>query len=611
MTEGLDNESDEAGNGNETRKNYLATRQVLLSADIRRIVCVDDGFTDAGAVDTDSIIVAVSRGEVEADQVRDVAFEVLGDQDASYLAEADDFAAQAQWLREHRTDLTADMWARLGGAAPEDRTAATTAQDPEALQQLRAFADEVGIEFISLNLKGWRTRENDLLAMDGCSLIFFDRNLSDDGGTDDEGEKLLRSTTSKYPPEKAVTVLFTHSVGTDGEFGHWQVMAGFDESLRDRALVIAKQRIRADPASFASSLKMAILAPRLRRVADRIRKGFAEKAGEAADRLGSLSPHVLHSLLVTGADREGAWGPDGLMAIASADLRRGVETYVRADSDVRVAALQIRDLSRESYEVVLPNAELAEYDEINRARVFDEAPHVNDLRLPVDTGDIFAFFDPKKAWNKQSPNDFWIVVLQRCDLTVRSNGKRSYSPPLMPLLRIATPSENDGSPLNAASSKRVKLFSSPLRDHTASEVRLAERRFAPSIALDACAFHSDGVSRIDLGKRADAEGLSPPWAELLRRSDAWAKSKLELYDRLCKGLAKRPSTDMTSALCGAVTGALKDVSGFSSVVDPGHKRIMFGVRRVARLREPYIQDVMERLSALSARTALDSALMPD
>src|SRR5712692_6247246 len=106
MAEDLDTESGELKSHNETENDYLVTRQVLVSADVRRIVCVDDGFTDAGAVDTDAIIVAVSMGEVAADLVRDVAFQVLGDQDASYLAEADNFAVQAQWLREHRSDLT-------------------------------------------------------------------------------------------------------------------------------------------------------------------------------------------------------------------------------------------------------------------------------------------------------------------------------------------------------------------------------------------------------------------------------------------------------------------------------------------------------------------------
>jgi hypothetical protein len=459
-------------------------------------------------------------------------------------------------------------------------------------------------------LNGWQKSSSEILSRDGCTLIFFDRNLSGDGGTDTEGERLLTATVRANPPEKVVAVLFTHAVGTDGEYERWFAIAGDDAGLMDRVLVIAKERMRTDRESFASELKMAILAPRLRRVANRIREGFAQEATGAADHLSALSPHILHSVLVSNVEREGSWGPDGLVGIASAYLRRGVEAYVRANDVVRADASQLRELSLKSRLVKLLGAEAEEYDKINRVHIFDEPEHINELRLPIDTGDVFAFFDPARSWQEQTPTSFWVLVLQRCDLAVRSDGRRSYDPQLMPLAHIVRPSERTYSS-GAAAIGRTLLVSSPMVDHSATEVNLLERRFVPAIALDSCALNRDGVARIEAGTELNTDGLTPAWAELGRKHWRWGKRKLDTYAELRRALGSRPDRRIEMALCSALTGTSKDISGFNCSLDVQAQSVKFGVRRVARVREPHSQDLMERLSALSSRIPLDAALDPE
>lgn len=599
----------EAGRSNANNWDDGSTQQVLESAQIRRIVCVDDGFTDTGAVDRDAIVASVRAGEVSPGLIRNVARELLGDESDTYLPDDDDVEGQAQWLREHGRDMSESLWSRLGEAAPERRDDAITAQDPETLRQLRNFAHVLGVEFYPLNLNGWRRRSDEILHGDGCTLIFFDRNLSGDGGADTEGEKLLTATVSAYPPEKVIAVLFTHAVGIDDEYSRWLAIAAADRALMDRVLVIAKERMRTDRSGFASELKLAILAPRLRRVADRVRTGFAQKAAEAADHIDKLSPHLLHSVLVSSVEREGSWGPDGLVAIASAHLRRKVEAYVRADNAVRLDASHLREVTLKSRLVMLPGAEAQEYDSVNRARLFDEADHINELRLPVDTGDIFAFFDLTRALEDQLPSSFWVLVLQRCDLAVRSDGRRSYNPQLMPLAHIVNPTDREFS-TGAAAIARIQLPSSPMLSSSAREINLSDRRFAPSIALDACALNRDGVARLQLNQELNTEGLIPSWATLADRHLQWGKKKLEAYRQFRKGLGRGQNRNIETALGNALTGTSKDFSGFECRLDVEHESILFGVRRVARLREPYSQDLMERLGALSSRIPLDAALQP-
>jgi hypothetical protein len=600
--------ADQEANGSDNEWDEGITRQVLESGGIQRIVCVDDIFTDTGNVDRDTIVAAVATGNVSPDSIREIAREALGEESDTYLVDDGDFAGQAQWLREHGRDMSEALWSRLGEAAPENRDDAITAQDPETLQQLRAFADAIGLEFVPLNLNSWRKQSSEILSRDGCTLIFFDRNLSGDGGADTEGEALLTATVRAYPPEKVIAVLFTHSVRVDGEYERWLAIAS-DPTLMDRVLVIAKERIRTDRAAFASELKMAILAPRLRRVADRVKSGFAEKASEAAGQIGRLTPHLLHSVLVSAVEREGSWGPDGLVGIASSYLRRWVEAYVRADAAVWADATQLRELSLRSRIVVLPGAEADEYNRINRVLLFDEPEHVNDLRLPIDTGDIFAFFDPNRPLTGQEPSALWVLVLQRCDLAVRSGGRRSYDPPLMPLAHIVRPTERTFSS-GAAAIGRILLSSSPVLNHSASEVNLMDRRFAPSVALDACALNRDGIARLNVGEELTTDGLIPAWVDLAKRHLAWAEHKLDIYEQLRGKLGKKPDRQIEMALSSALTGTSREVAGFTCKVDVEHKVMLFGVRRVARLREPHSQDLMERLGALSSRIPLTAALDP-
>jgi hypothetical protein len=475
------------------------------------------------------------------------------------------------------------------------------------LQQLSDFASGVGVDFLPMNLDGWNERGEEVLGGEGCTLIFFDRNLSANGGSETQGEVLLTSAVSSHPPEAVIAVLFTHAVTTSEEYARWRAIADSDPILRDRVLVIAKDRIRDDRLGFAAELKMAILAPRLRRIASLISDGFVQFAGHAAQKMLDISPHILHSILVSSVEKEGAWGPDGLVGIASAYLRRGLESYVRADETVRSDVFRIRELSLESRDVALPSGEAEEYSNINRVRMFDEAEHVNEFRLPIDTGDVFAFFNPNRSMDHQTPNSFWVLVLQHCDVTVRGDGKRSYDPRLIPLAHVIKPGEKEGG-TGAASIGRIRLYSSPLNGHPATEVNLQDRIFVPAIALDACALNRDGIAQLSGASELDSDGLIPAWVELSVRHKKWARKKIDAYREMRQSLGVSPNARLLAAISNSLTGAAKEICGFDAKIEVESESILFGVRRVARLREPHSQDLMERLGALWSRIPLDAAL---
>jgi hypothetical protein len=606
---GGDEDAGSDADANRIEQELSGVKQVLASGDVRRIVCVDDAYNDAGVADRDAIIAAVEGGDVPPELFRTVALEVLmqrGDDESSYLVDDDDPSSQAQWLRENRDNVEDQLWSRLAEAAPEKRSDAITARDTETLQQLRDFAASVGVEFVPLNLSGWHETGDEVIRGDGCTLIFFDRNLSADGGSDNEGETLLTEAVRKHSPENVIAVLFTHAVTASEEYSRWLAIGGSDPVLRDRVLVIAKDRMREDRLGFAAELKMAILAPRLRRIAALVSKGFVELADQAADKVLRLSPHMLHSILVTSVEKEGAWGPDGLVAIASAYLRRGLEGYVRADQVVWSDALRIRELSLKSREIVLPSGEADEYRNINRVRMFHESDHVNELRLPIDTGDVFAFFSLNEPI-AQNPSSFWILVLQRCDVTVRGDGRRGYDPKLMPLAHVIKPSETEHS-AGAASIGRIRLHSSPLIENLATEINLQDRVFVPSVALDSCALNKDGISRLSMSAELESDGLIPAWVELANRHRRWGKKKLDAYRQMQATLGERPDSRVLSAISSALTGVGKEAAGFGSKIDLENDQILFGIRRVARLLEPHSQDLMERLGALSSRIPLDVVL---
>ena len=595
---------DDVGSG------FAAAGAVLTAAGIVRIICVNDNFTEIGTVDPSTVVAAVAGGKIDPSLVREVAEEVLGNDSGAYLATDDDPSSQAEWLREHQEEMTEAHWARLGSGAAEEPTEGTTAKDAQTLQLLQEFADSVGVEFIGLNLSSWNADGTSIIANEGCSLVLFDRNLQRDGAAEDYGEFLLRTTVESYEPEKVIAVLFTHSVTPEEEYASWQVLAQASPKHGDRVIVIAKARLRSDVMDFASELKFAILAPRLRRVAERIKEGFTKKAADAGARLLELSPHILHAVLVKSVAKEGAWGPDTLTSIASTYLRRGVEAYVRSDGQVCSDAASLREISLRSPDLHLPGGLVEEYAELNRARMFDDEAHINPLRLPVDTGDIFAFFDAEKSFDSQPVLTLWIVVAQRCDLAVRPSGKRNYEPQLMPLAHIVSGNSAETERVGGAAIGKFSLLATPLAECTASQVNLSDRAFVPSIALDACALNVDGVGRVDTKSTLDIAGLTPPWVKLAERHVERGSKAVKVFRELASNFP-RLTTLTRRALVVSATGVSRELNGFNASIDLRHGVVTYGVRRVARLREPYSQDLMERAAGMASRIPLDAAVELD
>jgi len=283
--------------------------------------------------------------------------------------------------------------------------------------------------------------------------------------------------------------------------------------------------------------------------------------------------------------------------------------YVRADLEVREGASQLREISHKSHLIPLSGGAAEEYSDINRDRLYDDAAHVNELRLPIDTGDIFAFFDPLREPFEQNPKDLWIVVVQRCDLAVRQDGTRNYNPPLMPLARINRVSDSNTVRAGAGAIARVEFAASPPPLESACEVNLMKRSFVSSIALDACALNGDGVARLGGTSALAMDDLAPSWVALANHHIEWCSKKVNYYTSLAAGIGKNAT--MARMLMGAIAGASREVNGFGVVIDVDSRSIIFGIRRVARLREPYSQDLMERMGSLASRIPLEAVIQPD
>ena len=132
--------------------------------------------------------------------------------------------------------------------------------------------------------------------------------------------------------------------------------------------------------------------------------------------------------------------------------------------------------------------------------------------------------------------------------------------------------------------------------------RILVTKRVPALGLDLCTYNADGASRVSSDNPPVVPGLSFASSLALERNLASVRGVVMRF------LSAQTKTKDEELLKAAVTGftlASSKLTGFDASVSTGDNALAFGVRRVARLREPLILDIIDQLAASQGRVALD------
>ena len=488
--------------------------------------------------------------------------------------------------------------ARARQAASADRTADGESDDAQEAGDFRAatsleevLGDLSECEFITLSLAKWEERSEELLTDEKAAsmLLFFDRDFSREReGATEEGLRLLLSVQSR---DVRYCGLISHNFSVGGEYEAWDSLSNEYGLMRDKFLVIAKERLkgdRADEYGFLGMLRLAALSSRYARVKSMAWSLFDDSVEAAKGALDRLSILDFDRIVFESSRREGVWEPDTLFRVFSILIRRDARAQMHGDGDLFDAIAEARRVSAvpESIAHAFGNEVISqEAVRIQRFETYDGGEELNAIHAPLELGDVFE---------NASTGRRYILLVQPCDLMVRPDGTRSHDGKLgrmgtMVELVLGGAKEKDWwGDLPFYDERTGKsAFANFARAH---QVRLA--------VLDLCVIGTDGVAEVGVHS-ACPELVIEPWRARFARLQKFFRGVLDGYGQLDKKqVGKR-----LRAL------ALPRLSTTLSVAATANSQtVRYDFKRVLRLRQPWSAALFTAYAQYLARTAFEHPL---
>jgi hypothetical protein len=568
-----------------------AVREMIEAAGIKRIVCVDDSY----AVDVEDLIIQLS------------AF----DRDDRATLFGEDLGPEGIWQTRVRERWKEDI-------GPEEQ--ATLVDGAAALEQgldpvLTGFAEIVTatcpeIDFLHFSLGDWKERKQETIDQTPTvpTLILFDQDFRNEGGAENEGQKLVADLERRIKDHEDVKLgtfygILTNTVSVDEEHARRTEIVTDEELDAGRFVLISKQSMRDGAGLLPERLRPVLLSPLFAHLMEEVGAAVAAAQEEARKRAIGIPPEDLEQMVLQSSTQEGVWPPDTLLRILETMQRETVRKSLREEGGLLGVAERVEAVAK----VVLPEPPPAGGDgkekgesiedepaedkpservpvaaEISNEEIYESAEHLNSLHLPIDLGDLFK---------NTETGDVYVLIAQPCNLMVREQGKRAYEPSHMLLAKVSAGT--------AADKTQFKLFELPYFDKETGEsnfVRLNGPKVVRTLILDASVLNPDGRARLDL-RSDEPVALLPHWKKRRGKLHRLADELLKQFEKLPE--ETQHETWVRDALGGSFRGDPFSLTSFS----PEDKLIAWGCERIGRVRDPYARALLSRFSQYFARDA--------
>ena len=464
------------------------------------------------------------------------------------------------------------------------------ADDYKAASSLEEILDGLaGLEFVELSLSEWRERRADLLedTRAANTLLLFDRDFSrEEAGSENEGFQQIREVQSA---SVGYCGLISHTVPIGSECAAWISMSEEHGLVRDRFVVIAKERLKKEPPDyygFLGVLRLTALSGRYARVKCKAWSIFENSLSEARRAMERLSVLDFDKMVFASSRKEGVWEPDTLFRVFGILMRREARSRLLGDPDILGAVAAARSVSAAPEEISKAlDAESYSFEslQMQRFEIYDPGDDLNRFHAPIDVGDIFRF---------NSNGRHYILLAQSCDLMVRKNGVRSYED--RRLGRMAAVVEL----VIGRADKRESWGELPFYEEESG--RSAFANFArvhqvPLAVLDLCAVCQDGSAAVDVTAERPELLVEPLRMRYGKLRKLYCKA-LDQYEELVnaglddeKASLPLPGSSSTLNLGSVVAG----------------RTLQYGVKRMLRLRQPWSGALLTEFAQYQARAAFE------
>lgn len=480
------------------------------------------------------------------------------------------------------------------------KSAALVAGDAQAIEGLGGLLP-AGVQIEFVKAADWVTARDTLFpAGYPHTLLFFDRDLGLYGGGAHAGDVLIEQMRGRGL-SGVYFGLFTNAALTPE-----REMAIVDELLPTTTVavsVMAKFRAGAIE-KFAEGLRVFLYTTDLQQLRKHTLNAMKESFAAAEAFLEELG---FHSLMASAeaARYEGAYEPDGPLRMVRANLRRSLEAQLRASTPAAEFA-RIRDASK--LIIATGSRQSSSLAELEWNERFDSAEHLTSCHLPLEVGDIF------EVQTVDESTEYYMLLVQSCDLMVRSRGKRAHSPLTFTLAKLVIPEaiveeQPETEEGQAVKKKLPDRYRSVGRFKWESEqdwvIDLTKRISLFPELLDACVLTDDGGCVLSQSMVVPM-GMSQGWENRVAKLDAWRKGKVAEARRLTSLLpsdftgGKRAK--VVTALSGGVLGLGSVAGGFlKQEIDIKNNCLSASIRRHSRLVEDHAKALLLLSSQYQAR----------
>lgn len=446
----------------------------------------------------------------------------------------------------------------------------------------------------------WRIEAGPLVSASEAAapaLVLFDEDLrraTDAALGEEGGVTLLREALALEGADKVVFGLLSNRFTIEGEAKEWHRLRDEQDLPAGRYIPLSKDRLT-DPPAFAHGLQLALINRSAGRLREDVHGIVRDSADAAKNRLETLTPWDFERIVLESSEDEGAWEVDTLfrlMGIIERKERRRQAHANRIALDESVGV--IRALRQTAIEMV--PASTGDVRELRREELYLDVTDVNDLRLPLELGDIFEREENKTAY---------MLLAPACDLVLRSDGRRTLAAaPLVPI-RSASDSARVRKAALAGFYPEIPYYQAD-DDDAYWHLDLRRPTTIDLDVLDLATYRTDGRCFFD-GASTQADGLFAPQVARQQQITSRFTKLVEALDGLDIALRNKDADltkEVRDRLRRLVAGGFT-VGAPSIAASPETGGLAFGLRRAGRLLEPQASALLGAYHALQTRAAFE------
>lgn len=423
------------------------------------------------------------------------------------------------------------------------------------------FAD---VQWLAISPASWSEDPSVCLgeAGPGKSLVFFDRNLGNEGGPDGGAALLGEYLRSN---ESAAAVLLTSTIDAEHELEIPEDVTKAAGLSASEILIASKEHLTRDRSmEFVDFVRMSLTLESLQTIRGRVKDALELAHAEAIEKLVELHPRLIEDIVIRASRREGIWEVDTYLRIFEIFQRRALHEAATVQRDPKLMQA-IADARRSAAIVHMdhdPSKQVV--TELMAAENFASGELVNKAGLPLENGDLFEI-DGK----------LFVLAVQACDLMFRDAGGGSRKQMVVARL-LSLRWAVDGNPLQRGMELppglALVMNSSREKDEPdgAYVVDFALTRHLSLEVLDLCSFDPEGRARLD------SRATEPPIPALVPGQHARFQS---LFGKVAKSSRSKIRAPRSGRIYIDTQGDIPLKPRWSA----NNRVLRFDVRRIARL----------------------------